>query len=34
MWNFDFFAQDAWKLRSNLTLEVGVRGGYWTNNAN
>jgi hypothetical protein len=32
MWNFDFFAQDAWKLRSNLTLEVGVRGGYWTNN--
>ena len=33
MWNFDFFAQDSWKLRPNLTLEFGVRGGYWTNNA-
>ncbi len=33
MWNFDFFAQDSWKLRSNLTFEYGVRGGYWTNNA-
>jgi hypothetical protein len=32
-WNFDFFAQDSWKLRSNLTFEYGVRGGYWTNNA-
>jgi hypothetical protein len=32
MWNFDFFAQDSWKLRSNVTLEYGVRGGYWTNN--
>ena len=31
-WNFDFFAQDSWKLRSNLTFEYGVRGGYWTNN--
>src|SRR5262249_10357643 len=27
MWNFDGFAQDAWKLRSNLTLEYGVRLG-------
>ena len=26
------FAQDSWKLRSNLTLEYGVRFGYWTNN--
>ena len=26
------FAQDSWKLRSNLTLEYGVRAGYWTNN--
>jgi hypothetical protein len=33
MWNYDFFAQDSWKLRPNLTLEYGVRGGYWTNNA-
>jgi hypothetical protein len=32
-WNFDGFAQDSWKLRPNLTLEFGVRGGYWTNNA-
>ena len=31
-WSFDAFAQDAWKLRSNLTLEYGVRFGYWTNN--
>ncbi len=29
-WNFDAFAQDSWKLRSNLTLEYGVRFGYWT----
>ena len=32
-WNFDAFAQDSWKLRSNLTLEYGVRFGYWTNNS-
>jgi hypothetical protein len=32
MWNFDAFAQDSWKLRSNLTLEYGIRAGYWTNN--
>jgi Carboxypeptidase regulatory-like domain/TonB-dependent Receptor Plug Domain len=31
-WNWDAFAQDSWKLRSNLTLEYGVRFGYWTNN--
>jgi hypothetical protein len=31
-WNVDGFAQDQWKLRSNLTLEYGVRFGYWTNN--
>jgi outer membrane receptor protein involved in Fe transport len=30
--NVDAFAQDSWKLRSNLTLEYGVRFGYWTNN--
>jgi len=33
MWNIDGFAQDSWKLRPNLTLEYGVRAGYWTNNA-
>jgi hypothetical protein len=32
MWNSDFFAQDSWKVKPNLTLEFGVRGGYWTNN--
>jgi hypothetical protein len=32
MWNSDFFAQDSWKLRPNVTLELGVRAGYWTNN--
>lgn len=31
-WNFDAFAQDAWKVRRNVTLEYGVRMGYWTNN--
>jgi hypothetical protein len=31
-WNIDAFAQDSWKLRSNLTFEYGVRFGNWTNN--
>jgi hypothetical protein len=31
-WDIDAFAQDSWKLRSNLTLEYGVRFGKWTNN--
>jgi hypothetical protein len=31
-WNIDAFAQDSWKVRSNFTLEYGVRFGYWTNN--
>jgi hypothetical protein len=31
-WNYDAFAQDSWKVRSNLTFEFGVRAGYWTNN--
>jgi Carboxypeptidase regulatory-like domain/TonB-dependent Receptor Plug Domain len=31
-WDTDAFAQDSWKLKSNFTLEFGVRFGYWTNN--
>jgi hypothetical protein len=31
-WDTDAFAQDSWKVRSNLTLEYGVRFGYWINN--
>jgi len=31
-WSTDAFAQDSWKVRSNLTLEYGVRFGYFTNN--
>ncbi len=31
-WNYDFFAQDSWKLKPNFTLEYGVRAGYWPNN--
>jgi hypothetical protein len=32
-WNIDVFAQDSWKLRSNLTLEYGLRVGIMPNNA-
>jgi hypothetical protein len=31
-WNWDAFAQDSWKVRTNFTVEYGVRFGYWTNN--
>ncbi len=31
-WNLDAFAQDSWKVRPNLTLEYGIRAGFWTNN--
>ncbi len=31
-WNFDIFAQDSWKVRSNVTLEYGLRMGYMPNN--
>jgi hypothetical protein len=32
-WNIDAFAQDSWKIRTNVTFEYGVRFGYWTNNS-
>jgi hypothetical protein len=31
-WSFDAFAQDQWRVRSNVTVEYGVRFGKWTNN--
>jgi hypothetical protein len=31
-WNTDAFAQDNWRVLRNVTLEYGVRLGYWTNN--
>jgi hypothetical protein len=31
-WNVEGYAQDAWRLRRNLTLEYGLRFGKWTNN--
>ncbi len=32
MWNLDVFAQDSWRVRPRITLDYGVRVGYWTNN--
>ena len=31
-YNFEGFAQDSWKVRSNLTLEYGVRVAYYPTN--
>jgi len=30
--NFEFYLQDSWKVRPNLTLEFGVRADYYPNN--
>jgi len=31
-YNYEFYAQDSWKARSNLTLEFGMRMAYLPNN--
>jgi hypothetical protein len=32
-WNYEGYAQDSWKFRSNITIELGARLSYYTNNA-
>lgn len=32
-WNVEGYAQDSWKFRSNITVELGARLSYYTNNA-
>jgi hypothetical protein len=31
-YNYEFYAQDSWKVRPNLTLETGLRIGYFPQN--
>jgi hypothetical protein len=31
-YNYEFYAQDSWKVRPNLTLEAGLRIGYFPQN--
>ena len=32
-WNYEAYAQDSWKVKPNITLELGSRFSYYTNNA-
>ncbi|GAB4236805.1 MAG: hypothetical protein Kow00109_10470 [Acidobacteriota bacterium] len=32
LWNYEWYAQDNWKVRPGLTVELGVRFAYWPNN--
>ena len=31
-YNFEFYAQDSWKMRPNVTIEYGLRAGYFPQN--
>jgi hypothetical protein len=31
-WNYEFYGQDAWKVRPNITVEYGMRLGYFPQN--
>ena len=32
LWNYEFFAQDGWKLKPNFTLEYGLRVAFYPTN--
>lgn len=32
LWNYEFYGQDAWKMRPNVTLEFGMRFSFFSNN--
>jgi hypothetical protein len=33
LYNFEFYGQDSWKVKPNITLEAGLRLGYFPQNA-